>query len=594
MRQFVDQLLGQIRISHVVGKQVSLKPQPGGEHLGLCPFHHEKTPSFTVSDAKNFYHCFGCGAHGNAISFVMETSGLSFLDAVKQLANEAGMSIPQERMPSKAETDRQENMLLAAKLAAAYYHAKLHEPIGKQALEYLLARGLSNATIEKFQLGYAPADAKELWQHLTSHIKDTEAIFAAEVLKRGKFKDPFNLFHERVIFPIHDQHHNVIAFGGRSLNGKEPKYLNSPENPLFHKGHELFALNFARRSAFQSKCLMLVEGYMDVISLHNAGIENAVAPLGTAVKMEQIKLLWQVVDQPTICLDSDRAGKKAAIKLATQALSALPNGKSLQFIDIQGAKDPDEVMAKFGAAHMQKLINSATPLSAFLFHAFTSVVNRSIPEEIASVKKELLQLANTLPDKDLQDSYRRFFLDQLFNWQRNRSNKKNAPGDINNIVLPVSEQHSLALYKILCIFWRYVPLLEDNYLLDELVKLEIDDKALDSVRNQMLAYPIYRGSVIENDELLFIDKQMRLSIYYSTCCEDAHMKGFLKNTSTLSEARESLVALFDVQTLHRIIKQTEELAQKLRLSPDEELFAQLRHLNIQKEKLNAKLGLSYV
>lgn len=311
--QFLDELRARLPVSEVVGRKVRLV-RKGREHSGLCPFHNEKTPSFTVNDEKAFYHCFGCGQHGDVITFVMETEGLSFPEAVERLASQAGLQVPQSS-PEERERAKVRNTLYdVVEQVCAWYEDNLRQTGGREALDYLRGRGFTEETIRTFRLGYSPDGRGRLLQAMEAKgIRKDQLVEAGLIKLPEGGGDPRDYFFNRVMFPISDGRGRVIAFGGRILGDGQPKYLNSPETPLFHKGRNLYNFAMAREASRDLGTVIVAEGYTDVIALAQAGLPNAVAPLGTAVTEEQIGLLWRVADEPVLCFDGDTAGERAAI-----------------------------------------------------------------------------------------------------------------------------------------------------------------------------------------------------------------------------------------------------------------------------------------
>jgi DNA primase len=296
--RFLEDLRARVSITDVIGRRVRLVRKGRGESSGLCPFHNEKTPSFTVNEDKGFYHCFGCGAHGSVMDFVMQTEGLEFPQAVEKLAAEAGMQVPRESPEERARAERQQTLGGAVEFAARHFEQQLRASAGRPGLEYFKRRGLNDDTIGRFRLGYAPDSRHGLKVALEkAGIPEAISIEAGLLIKPEDGGHAYDRFRGRVMFPILDRRGQAIAFGGRILDQGEPKYLNSPETPLFHKGRTLYALSHAQKTARETNEIIVVEGYMDVIALAQAGISNAVAPLGTALTEEQIVILWKMIPQ---------------------------------------------------------------------------------------------------------------------------------------------------------------------------------------------------------------------------------------------------------------------------------------------------------
>ncbi|MDR0997062.1 MAG: DNA primase, partial [Zoogloeaceae bacterium] len=364
LRAFKADLLARIDIVPLIERHVPLK-KAGASYMACCPFHSEKTPSFSVSPAKQFYHCFGCGAHGNAIDFLVEYQGLSFIEALRALAAEVGMELPRlNRHENNPEAHRSTivPLLEAMRNATEFYKAQLkHSPA---AIDYLKKRGLTGETVMRFSLGYAP----EAWEALRGAFAN---YAAPELVESGLVidgeKGRRDRFHGRVIFPIFNQKNDVIAFGGRIIGPGEPKYLNSPETPLFEKGKELFGLPQARLALRRENCAIVVEGYMDVVMLHQHGIEHAVATLGTATTPAHVQKLLRQVDRIVFCFDGDNAGRKAAWRALENAMEQLVDGKTLAFAFLPEGEDPDSLVQQEGQAAFLQRMRQALPLSEYLF-----------------------------------------------------------------------------------------------------------------------------------------------------------------------------------------------------------------------------------
>ncbi|HEY2110443.1 MAG TPA: DNA primase, partial [Dongiaceae bacterium] len=360
--QFLDELRQRLSLVSVISRKVRLVRR-GRESTGLCPFHNEKSPSFTVSDEKGFFHCFGCGAHGDVIGFLMRSEGLSFPESVERLAREAGLALPVSSPEERQRAERQSTLVTAMETAAAWYQEQLAGSAGRGALDYLRRRGLAEGTIARFRLGYAPEGRTALRDALTRAGVSVELAQEAGLVGKGEDGALFDRMRGRVIFPIADRRGRVIAFGGRILGEGQPKYLNSPETPLFHKGRTLYGLGQALRPAKDAGEVVVAEGYMDVIALSEAGFPQAVAPLGTALTEEQIAELWRLVPEPTLCFDGDAAGERAAARAADRALPLLKPGQSLRFAMLPEGEDPDTLILAEGSAAMRALLDRALPLA---------------------------------------------------------------------------------------------------------------------------------------------------------------------------------------------------------------------------------------
>ncbi len=360
---FIQTLLARIDIVDVIDRSVPLK-KAGANYVACCPFHSEKTPSFTVSPSKQFYHCFGCGAHGTAVGFLMEHGGKSFPEAIEELARDAGLAVPRvESRPGETERREQADDLASLLLQAAkFYRAQLKESPG--AIDYLKGRGLTGEIAARFGIGYAP----DAWQALAATFEqyDARQLETAGLVIAGEAGKRYDRFRDRIMFPIHDSRGQVIGFGGRVLGDGEPKYLNSPETPLFSKGRELYGLYLARNAIRAAARVVVVEGYMDVVALAQHGIDYAVATLGTATTPVHAQKLFRLADTVVYCFDGDAAGRKAAWRALENTLPVLADDRNALFLFLPDGEDPDDFVRKRGRAAFEALFERATPLSEFL------------------------------------------------------------------------------------------------------------------------------------------------------------------------------------------------------------------------------------
>jgi len=387
-RGFIQDLLNRLDIVDVIERYVPLK-KAGTNYVACCPFHNEKSPSFTVSQSKQFYHCFGCGVHGTAIGFVMEHLGLGFVEAVEDLAQSVGLDVPHEQSASgvhhqKVAPDLYEVM----KTAARYYREQLK--LSVRAIDYLKQRGLSGEIAAKFGIGYAP----DAWQNLAEPFPDYQADVLSEtglVISSDSDKR-YDRFRDRIMFPIINVRSQVIGFGGRVLDKGEPKYLNSPETPLFEKGHELYGLFQAQKSIRAGQRALVVEGYMDVVALAQHGVEYAVATLGTATTSYHIQKLLRLADQIVFCFDGDKAGQKAAWRALENALPYLQDGKRISFLFLPVEHDPDSFIREFGKSVFEQRMMEAMPLSGYLLHEISMDLDLRSQEG----RNQLLQRAKPL------------------------------------------------------------------------------------------------------------------------------------------------------------------------------------------------------
>jgi DNA primase len=412
---FLDELRARVSLSDVVGRKVALKRKSGAEYTGLCPFHNEKTPSFTVSDKKGFFHCFGCGEHGDAVGFVMKTEGLSFPESVEKLAREVGLPVPRATPQERERAERASTLQEVVEHAARWFQKQLRLPVGRHGLDYLRGRGLGEAVIDDFRLGFAP-DSRDgligaLKREGATIDKLVEAGLAIQPEERGR--EPYDRFRGRVMFTINDRRGRAIAFGGRVMGQGEPKYLNSPETPLFHKGANLYCLDRAREAATKEQPVVVAEGYMDVIALHGAGFTGAVAPLGTALTEGQLGELWKLADEPYLCFDGDNAGRRAAQRAAERALPLLRPGKSLRFVSLPAGEDPDSLIRARGPEAVRRVLDLARPLADVLWDMETDGKPADTPERRASIRTALMAKAAEIADPSVKGAYRDEFAERF-------------------------------------------------------------------------------------------------------------------------------------------------------------------------------------
>ena len=423
---FIDEVRNRVGLADVVGRRVKLS-RKGREHAGLCPFHNEKTPSFTLNEDKGFYHCFGCGKHGSVFDFVMETEGLNFPEAVEKLAAEAGMQVPEQSPEAAQRSKVQAGLYDVMEMAADWYTRQLEGEGGKSTRAYLRDRGVGKQAMAHFRLGYGPESRTALKQFLmTREITDDQLVEAGLVIKPEDGGESYDRFRNRLMFPITDRRGRTIAFGGRALGEAKAKYLNSPETPLFHKGSVLYNLSAAKMAARDAAQVVVAEGYMDVIALHEGGFPYAVAPLGTAVTETQLAELWRVTPEPVFCLDGDQAGWKAAIRAAERALPILKPGHSLKFALLPDGEDPDTLIRNAGPEAMAKLLDDALPLSEVLWRKTAQGQSMDTPERRAGFRKSIYDAVREIGDPNVRGYYEQFFtgrLEEAFGGG-NRSNRQ--------------------------------------------------------------------------------------------------------------------------------------------------------------------------
>lgn len=440
--RFLDEIRSRLSLSDIIGKRVKVT-RAGREFKACCPFHHEKTPSFTINDDKQFYHCFGCGAHGDVIGFTMRHDNLSFIDAIEVLAAEAGLQMPKPdpAMVQKAQKAKSLHELL--ELTTKWFEKNLYAPENQQVLQYLIDRGLTRQTLEAFRVGYAPADRQAMRSYLKSQgFNDKDMIEAGVLRPAGKGGEPYAFFRERVMFPVSDRRGRSVAYGGRILpdHMRPPdrgdytpaKYMNSSDTPLFDKGRMLYGESLARQVAGDGQDVIVTEGYMDVIACHQAGFRGAVAPMGTALTEEQILSLWKMIPSdekvPILCFDGDNAGRRAAARSCERILPLLKPGQSVRFAFMPDGEDPDTLIRGSGGQGFKKVLDGALPLFDFIWASHTAGREFKTPESRAGVIKALENEMLTIADPDVQRHYKALLRERISETFFARSNKGGRGG----------------------------------------------------------------------------------------------------------------------------------------------------------------------
>jgi len=401
-QSFIDELIARTDIVEVINARVPLKKK-GREYTACCPFHNEKTPSFTVSETKQFYHCFGCGAHGTAIGFLMEYEHLDFVDAIETLAAEYHLEVPREDTHDKAGPVKDETQPLYEILeqAATLYQQQLRS--SDRAIQYLKQRGLSGEIAKRYRLGYAPGGWSFLLDNLADNFRNINSLKITGMLVEKSSGKHYDRFRDRIMFPILDRRGRCIAFGGRIIDDGEPKYLNSPETPIFHKGYELYGFFEARQALRKLERIVVVEGYMDVVALAQNGIEYAVASLGTATTRDQIQKLLRSVSEVIFCFDGDQAGHKAAWRALENTLPIMRDGFEIRFLFLPDGEDPDSMVRKEGKDAFESRLKNAVPLSKFLFDKLLKETDIDSLDGKARLAKNARPLLATIPESVIRD-----------------------------------------------------------------------------------------------------------------------------------------------------------------------------------------------
>ena len=437
-KSLLDEIKSKIEISDIVGKRVALQKR-GKEFVGLSPFQNEKTPSFTVNNEKQFYHCFSTNKHGDIFTFLVDVEGLTFPKAVEQLAEYAGVEL---RSLTKKEEQRvisRKKLLTIMEIASKYFEENLKND--NRPISYLRDRGISKNIINEYHIGYAKNDFSSLNLYLSNKGFSNEDILRAGLIIESskKKKNYYDRYRDRIIFPITNTHGKVVGFGGRVLNIEDkPKYMNSPETEIFHKGDILFNYSNIKSPSTKLDNLVIVEGYMDAISLCGYGFKNVVAPLGTAMTERQLNLAWNLVDSPIICFDGDNAGKKASERVIDLAISKLKPGKNIRFINLNDDLDPDDYIKKYGIKSFEELVRNSTQLNHQIWNNYLNNSDISTPEGKADFEKKLREVLKVIKDKDIKKHYGLFFKNSL---QRLFYN-------YNNFNIPINKRNANALDKL--------------------------------------------------------------------------------------------------------------------------------------------------
>lgn len=525
----LDEIRSRVPVSRVVEGYVKLK-RAGREHIGLSPFKTERTPSFTVNDHKGFYHCFASGEHGDIFSFLMKVGGLSFPEAVERLASEAGVVLPAPKPVDEAKASHETRVRDALEEACRFFEVMLAGREGSAARAYLEKRGVLLAEVKAFRLGFAPDSRSSLKQHLSGKGFSLDEMQDAGLLIHGEdIAIPYDRFRGRLIFPIADAKKRVIAFGGRALQpDQQPKYLNSPETELFHKGHVLFNLAAAREAARTAKSVIVAEGYMDVIALRRAGFANAVAPLGTALTDDQLRLLWTMSPLPTLCFDGDEAGQKAAHRAIDTALPHLEPGRSLQLAFLPQGRDPDDMVSGGAQDELAKVLGKPIPLIEALWNRERNRHPLVTPEQRAEFEARLIEMVRQIQHGGLSREYISTFRKRIqaqgkiaraapdpadFSWRERTDQRRlsrpwrqpSNPGSRTTSVLASKILQKTAAESAHREALLIMGLLRHPWLMDEhpeeIANLHLDDADCCRIRNAMLTIHQLE-EVLDSEKLL--------------------------------------------------------------------------------------------
>jgi DNA primase len=581
---FLDEIRARLPVSRVVGRRVPLK-RAGREWKGLSPFNKEKTPSFTVNDQKGFYHCFSSGKHGDVFSFVMETEGLSFPEAVERLAGEAGLELPKPDPQFERSAKERLGLFDAIEAAARAFEDGLMAHEGREALHYAERRGLARDTLKEFRIGFAP-NAKDALKAalLKKGFTETQLLEAGLVIKPDDGRPTYDRFRNRLTIPILDAKSRVIAFGARALDpDAEPKYLNSPETRLFDKGSTLFNLARARPAAFERGELIVVEGYMDVIALHQAGFTNSVATLGTAFTERQMELLWHLAAEPIVCFDGDRAGEAAAARAIDRMLPNLREGHSFRFAFLPEGSDPDDLVRSKGAKAFAECLAAARPLIDVLWLRELKTQAIDTPERRAAFEARLDTLLSQIGNTRVRDHYRREVKNRLFALWRERGTRRGKSGadsasrSSGSGPMPLPSPFGFATVIILALVNH--PFLLDRFG-EEVSAIDIRDKALAGLL-QTVTRNIFEDASLTREQLVERLGASNHGKLFTQLSRDSAFKrvAFLSPESPETEVEEQFADLiYRFRALPSLSRELQENADRLAEVTEAEFerFAQLQ------------------
>lgn len=427
---FTDELRQRLSLVDVISRRVPLTKK-GQNYWGCCPFHNEKTPSFSVSEEKGFYHCFGCGEHGDIISFTMKSENVDFKTAITELAEMAGLKLPEIKQKSQQQIEHEKTYIDITEQAAQIYQNLLYSESGRDALEYIKKRGFSDEMIKKYRLGYAPKN--NIISSKFSNISK-DKLTSTGLVRIGDY-GPYDFFRHKLMFPIFNAHGQIVAFSGRSLDGSEPKYINTSDTELFHKRQTIFGFNFARDFIHRQNRSIIVEGQIDAIQMQVHGFPETVAPLGTALTEDHIAILCKSNRNITFCFDGDNAGQKAAMRACLLVLPFLRDNSDVKFAFVSGGKDPDEILKKQGTSAMQKIIDDAMPLIDFLWQSVNKNYLTQTPSGRTQAEKFLKESISKIKDKIFQNEIEQEYNKRKFNQWHKWSRKTNIVNiEVPNIV----------------------------------------------------------------------------------------------------------------------------------------------------------------
>lgn len=492
---FTDELRQRLSLVDVISRRVPLTKK-GQNYWGCCPFHNEKTPSFSVSEDKGFYHCFGCGEHGDIISFVMKSENVDFKEAIKELADMAGMKLPEIKQKTQQQIEAEENYIKITDNAAKIYQDLLYTDSGKIALDYIKKRGFSDEMIKKYRIGYAPKN--NIISSKFNNIK-IDKLTSTGLVRVGEY-GPYDFFRDKLMFPIFNAHNQIVAFSGRSLDGSEPKYINTSDTELFHKRQTIFGFNFAREAIHRQNRSIIVEGQIDAIQMQNHGFPETVAPLGTALTEDHIAILCKSNRNIIFCFDGDNAGQKAAMRACLLVLPFLRETSDVKFAFVTGGKDPDEILKTSGESAMRKIIDSATPLIDFLWDNVNKNYLINTPGGRTQAEKFLKDCISKITDKIFQNEIEQEYNQRKFNqWHKWKQQKYTPTIELPDIDIMTKNIIKSIVQKYPTISEKYLEFLSSlNISFDE--NVQDTDLSLTDAEKFIVSFKLQRYIKSLNDE----------------------------------------------------------------------------------------------
>ncbi len=584
-KEYLDEIKLRLKVSQVVGKTVKLKRR-GKEFIGLSPFTNEKTPSFTISDEKGFYHCFSSGEHGNIFDFIMKTRSLKFGDAVRELASEAGMQPYRFSNFDVEKEKRYKTYKDILKEYANYHNQQLLDKRGTSALNYLSKRGINKDIILDFQIGFV-SNTSEFYNILLKKFSEKEIFETGLFYKNEKYNKIINRFYSRIIFPIKSVLGDIIAFGGRVIenNNKTAKYINSPETEFYKKGKHVFNLDKAKFSN-KSQQVIVVEGYMDVISVYSSGIKNVVSNSGIALTENQINLIWKFFSNPIICLDGDKSGQNASLRIAENLIQFIKENNKISFVNLVNGLDPDDYIKEKGKSNFEKFIQSSQPIEEFIWRIYLNNINRSDPYAIANFEKKFKYLCQTIKDKTLKKYILENYLEKIKNLTPlQSSNKKNKFKSYKILQetkkLSIARDHltkeEIKEYSILYIMFNYPKIISPRIEIFE--EIELSSKSLNLLKTELLSL-ISSGNFNQKNQSEFNKK-------YSNLISDINQNSVIKNIYRKKNENQQIELLNEIlKELNEIkfSKKIDNLEKKLMDNFDEKSYSDLIELKKQINK----------